>query len=63
MFGVLVTSNTGQSAFMLPNVPGLDDAHSQVEATRKKAGIKEGTPVRWTRYRVDKFGPYTNPFL
>jgi len=54
-YGVVVRDGFGRQGLLLPDVPGVDDAATQVEIARRKAGIEPGEPVMLRRFEVKKF--------
>ena len=54
-YGVIVQDGAGRRSLLLPEVPGLHDAKTQVAAARRKAGIPAATPVELRRFEVRKF--------
>ena len=55
-YGVIVEDEAGLSrGLLLPDIEGVDTAEKQVEIASRKAGISPGTPVRLSRFRVDRF--------
>jgi AmmeMemoRadiSam system protein A/AmmeMemoRadiSam system protein B len=56
LWGVVVEDETGdRRGLLLPDIAGVDTAEQQVEIAAKKAGIPSGTPLRISRFRVDRF--------
>jgi hypothetical protein len=39
----------------LPDIPGIDDAETQVAYARQKAWIEPDEPVELLRFRVEKY--------
>jgi AmmeMemoRadiSam system protein A len=54
-YGVIVRDDSGRQGLLLPEVPGIDDARTQLDVARRKAGVPPGTPVRLSRFEVLKF--------
>jgi AmmeMemoRadiSam system protein A len=60
-YGVIVQSAAdgyrrgGRRGLLLPDIPGIDDAETQVSYARQKAWIGPDEPVRLFRFRVEKF--------
>ena len=55
-FGVIVEDESGsRRGLLLPDIPGVDSVEQQVEIAARKAGIPHGTPVKLSRFRVDRF--------
>jgi hypothetical protein len=40
---------------LLPDIPGIDTVEQQVEIAARKAGIAVGTPLKLSRFRVERF--------
>lgn len=55
VFGVIVEDEDGRRGLLLPDIPGVDDARQQVEIARGKAGIRPGSPIQLSRFRVHRF--------
>lgn len=54
-FGVIVRDDAGRRGVLLPEVPGIDSPHQQLQVARHKAGIDEHAPVQLSRFAVRKF--------
>jgi hypothetical protein len=59
-YGVIVQSREGsyrggRRGLLLPDIPGIDDAETQVSYARQKAWIGDDEPVRLFRFRVEKY--------
>jgi AmmeMemoRadiSam system protein A len=54
-FGVIVRASQGRQGLLLPGIPGIDDAATQVEVARRKAGISKTEPVSLCRFIVRKW--------
>jgi AmmeMemoRadiSam system protein A len=54
-YGVIVRDANGRQGLLLPEVPGIDDAATQLDIARRKAGVAPGTPVLLARFQVRKF--------
>ncbi len=60
VYGVIVQSvqgsyRGGRRGLLLPDIPGIDDAETQVSYARQKAWIGPDEPVRLFRFKVEKF--------
>ena len=53
-YGVIVQRG-GRRGLLLPDLPGIDDATTQVAYARQKASIGPDEPVKLFRFRVDKY--------
>jgi AmmeMemoRadiSam system protein A len=54
-YGLIVRGEAGRQALLLPEVPGIDDARTQLAVTREKAGLSPGEPATLSRFEVKKF--------
>jgi AmmeMemoRadiSam system protein A len=54
-YGVIVRDQHGRQGLLLPGVPGVENAATQVEIARKKAGVPPGVTVTVSRFEVRKF--------
>ncbi|HKR14620.1 MAG TPA: AmmeMemoRadiSam system protein A [Pyrinomonadaceae bacterium] len=56
IYGVIVESeDESRRGLLLPDIPGVETSEQQVEIAKRKAGIPEGTPVKLSRFRVERF--------
>jgi AmmeMemoRadiSam system protein A/AmmeMemoRadiSam system protein B len=56
VYGVIVEDESGlRRGLLLPDIPGIDRAEQQVEIAARKAGISAGTPLKLSRFRVERF--------
>ena len=56
VYGVIVEDQAGlHRGLLLPDIEGIETASQQVEIAMRKAGIREGTPLRLSRFRVERF--------
>ena len=56
IYGVIVEDESGvRRGLLLPDLPGVETASQQVEIATRKAGIKPGTPLKFSRFRVERF--------
>lgn len=56
VYGVLVEDEAGRHrGLLLPDIPGVDTAKQQVEIATRKAGIPQGTKVKLSRFKVERF--------
>lgn len=57
VYGVIVEDQSGeQLGLLLPKLEGVNTASKQVEIAARKAGIPRGTPLKLSRFRVQRFG-------
>jgi MEMO1 family protein len=55
-YGVIVEDEAGAyRGLLLPDLQGVETARQQVEIAARKAGIRQGTPLRLWRFRVERF--------
>jgi AmmeMemoRadiSam system protein A len=54
-YGVIVRDGGENRGLLLPGIDGIDDAATQVDLARRKAGIARGVPLRLSRFRVHKW--------
>jgi len=55
-YGVMIHSEDGHHALLLPAIEGLDTVEKQLSAARRKAGITEAALIRIQRFTVRRFG-------
>jgi AmmeMemoRadiSam system protein A/AmmeMemoRadiSam system protein B len=56
VYGVIVEDETGRlRGLLLPDIAGVESPSQQVEIAARKAGIPHGTPLKISRFRVDRF--------
>ena len=56
VFGVIVEDESeSRRGLLLPDIPGVDTAEQQVEIASRKAGIPHGTPVKLSRFKVERY--------
>ncbi|MFY9224660.1 MAG: AmmeMemoRadiSam system protein A [Blastocatellia bacterium] len=56
IYGLLIEAVSGKRGVLLPALPGIDTAEAQLIALRHKAGISIDTPVKMSRFSVDRYG-------
>jgi AmmeMemoRadiSam system protein A len=54
-YGVVVRDEFGRQGLLLPEVPGINDAATQVSIARRKAGVEPDARVTLRRFEVRKF--------
>lgn len=55
-FGVIVEDEDGsRRGLLLPDIEGVETAAQQIEIAQRKAGIAPGTPIKLSRFRVERF--------
>jgi AmmeMemoRadiSam system protein A/AmmeMemoRadiSam system protein B len=55
-YGVIVEDESGFArGLLLPDIDGVDTAEKQVDIAARKAGIAPGTPLKLSRFLVDRF--------
>lgn len=56
VYGVIVEDvNVTRRGLLLPDIEGIETASQQVEIAARKAGIRPGTPLKLSRFRVERF--------
>jgi len=56
VYGVIVEDESGtRRGLLLPDIAGVDTVAQQVEIAARKAGIPTGSPLKLSRFRVDRF--------
>jgi len=56
IYGVIVEDDSDfRRGLLLPDIPGVETAAMQVEIAARKAGIPSGTPLKLSRFRVERF--------
>ncbi|MEP6911554.1 MAG: AmmeMemoRadiSam system protein A [bacterium] len=55
-YGVIVEDESGAfRGLLLPDIEGVDTATRQVEIAARKAGISAGSPLKLSRFRVERY--------
>ena len=54
-YGVVVRDAQGRQGLLLPDVPGIDSAATQIDVARRKAGIPPDAPLCLSRFEVLKY--------
>ena len=56
VYGVIVEDeSSARRGLLLPDLQGIETASQQVEIAARKAGIRPGTPLKFSRFRVERF--------
>lgn len=55
IYGVIVEDESGRRGLLLPDIAGVETAQQQVDIAARKAGIAPGTPLKLSRFRVDRY--------
>jgi len=56
IYGVIVEDEAGSArGLLLPDLAGVDTAAKQVEIAARKAEIPQGTPLKFLRFRVERY--------
>ena len=56
IYGVIVEDESEtRRGLLLPDIPGVETAQQQVEIAKRKAGISPETPVKLSRFKVDRY--------
>ncbi|HEY0377809.1 MAG TPA: AmmeMemoRadiSam system protein A [Pyrinomonadaceae bacterium] len=57
VYGVIVEDESGtRRGLLLPDLQGVETARQQVDIAARKASIRPGTPLKLSRFRVERFG-------
>lgn len=54
-YGIIVKSESGKQALLLPSLEGIDTIEKQIGVTKRKAGISMTEPVHIFRFRADRY--------
>jgi AmmeMemoRadiSam system protein A len=54
-YGIIVKSNSGRQALLLPDLEGVDTIEKQISITKRKAGISMNEPVQIFRFKADRY--------
>lgn len=54
-YGIIVKSDSGRQALLLPALEGIDTIETQISVTKRKAGIPMQEPVHIFRFRADRY--------
>ena len=56
VYGVIVEDESeSRRGLLLPDIPGVDTVQQQVEIAKRKAGISPETPVKLSRFKVERY--------
>ena len=56
VYGVIVEDESGKRrGLLLPDIAGVETSRQQVDIAARKAGIEPGKPLRFSRFRVDRY--------
>ncbi len=56
IYGVIVEEESGgRRGLLLPDLQGIETARQQVDIAARKAGIAPGAPLKFSRFRVERF--------
>jgi AmmeMemoRadiSam system protein A len=56
IYGVIVEDELGlHRGLLLPDLEGVDSVYMQVDIAARKAGIPPGTPLKLSRFRVNRY--------
>jgi len=56
IYGVIVEDESGKlRGLLLPDIAGVETVKEQVDIATRKAGITPGTPLKLSRFRVERF--------
>jgi AmmeMemoRadiSam system protein A/AmmeMemoRadiSam system protein B len=63
VYGVIVEDEGGKRrGLLLPDLQGVETASQQVDIAARKAGIRPGTPLKFSRFRVERYRESTQSF-
>jgi AMMECR1 domain-containing protein len=54
-YGVIVRDGNGRQGLLLPDIPGIEEATTQVDLACRKAGIEPDAVLRLSRFEVQKW--------
>ena len=54
-YGIIISSESGKQALLLPDLEGLDTIEKQVTACMRKAGIPLNEKISVQRFKVDRY--------
>lgn len=56
VYGVIVEDESeSRRGLLLPDIPGVDTPQQQIEIAKRKAGISPETPVKLSRFKVERY--------
>jgi AmmeMemoRadiSam system protein A len=56
VYGLVVEDESGEHrGLLLPDIEGVHSATRQVEIATRKAGIPQGSPLKFSRFRVNRY--------
>jgi AMMECR1 domain-containing protein len=56
VYGVIVEDESeSHRGLLLPDIPGVETVAQQVEIAKRKAGISAETPVKLSRFKVERY--------
>ncbi|KAF0248724.1 MAG: hypothetical protein FD167_1875 [bacterium] len=55
-YGLMIEASGGRRGVLLPALPGIDTAETQLAAIQRKTGISPDTPIKMGRFSVDRYG-------
>ncbi|HYO91133.1 MAG TPA: AmmeMemoRadiSam system protein A, partial [Pyrinomonadaceae bacterium] len=62
VYGVIVEDEEGRRrGLLLPDIQGVETARQQVDIAARKAGIVPGTPLKLSRFRVERYRESARP--
>jgi AmmeMemoRadiSam system protein A/AmmeMemoRadiSam system protein B len=62
IYGVIVEDeNSNRRGLLLPDLPGVETVSQQVEIAARKAGIRPGATLKFSRFRVERFPEPAQP--
>jgi AmmeMemoRadiSam system protein A len=56
IYGLMIEAGQGRRGVLLPALPGIDTAEIQLIALQQKVGISPDTPIKMSRFSVNRYG-------
>jgi hypothetical protein len=56
IYGLIIETLQGRRGVLLPALPGIDTAETQLRALQNKIGISQNVPIKMSRFSVDRYG-------
>jgi AmmeMemoRadiSam system protein A len=56
LHGLIIETTTGRRGVLLPALPGINTAQEQLAALQHKIGISQDTPIKMSRFFVNRYG-------
>lgn len=55
IYGIIVRSNSGKQALLLPALDGIDTIETQIAVAKRKGGIPMEEPIQLYKFKVDRY--------